>query len=183
MKKFRTKFAVVMSVLALSFISCTVDSSRSVSFDKETFSNEKNVWKSQNLQNYSFEYKFKGKYGTYNKYRGIVTVKDGVGTVDFRCNEDYSHNDTIPEQDSLYYITCIEDIFDNIEKVNNNAQKLIDKKEYDYIQIDVTYDELYHYPKYTEDACVNYKDNRGGAVGSYLPSYFVLRITDFKKSE
>ena len=131
-------------------------------------------WKTLNIKNYSFTYEF----DTYRPeaYKGYVTVKDGVGSVTFEA-ERGSPDKNDPYR-KLYYMTSVEDVFDNTADKYLLLKTKIDEGKGDYLDYHVKYNEDYFF---LED--VAYTTFRPIPPGEPIPigqNGIYFRVKDFK---
>ena len=135
--------------------------------------NNKKNWEILRIKNYSFTYSF----GTYMQgyVVGHVEVKNGIRKVSF---EDIPHH--IPDKDDpkekKYYITSIEEVFDNILSEYLNYKKKLDNKEIERLYYhNVEYDENYFFIKYLSFQTYIPIPDMTGQHG------YSFQIQDFKK--
>lgn len=126
-----------LSIFFMSiFLSCTEasESSPIVNFDREQFSSSKGIWNESKLEKYSFSYAVSGDAGTL--LQANVAVVGGVSsvTVEKVFNEEptYYPEDVLEKQlkefkDTGLYFTCIEDIFDCIDKIDRRNRDNVRK--------------------------------------------------------
>ena len=168
---------IVVAVCVFLFFSCkgTVDPyPNGRPLDVQKLVEMKYKWKTLNIKNYSFTYEF----DTYKPRFcvGHVTVKDGVGTVTFETK--YAH---VPDKnrpsEKLFYITSIEDVFDNMLDDYFRLKKEMDEGKRDYLNYYQQYNEKYFFLEGI--VCSTYrppKDDSEFLIG-IRPLYF--RIKDF----
>lgn len=142
-------------------------------------------WKELNIKNYEFTYDFDDNMHLRSPYyiecRGDVVVKNGVGTVTFYTTPNGSW--MTPNKDDPYekkfYITSIEDVFDNIldDYLRLKRMKEEGKVENIWVRGSVWYDRDYFYLKhigYSIDPSI---------FRSAGPRNAVFRIKKFKVTE
>ena len=135
--------------------------------------NNKKNWEILRIKNYSFTYSF----GTYMQgyVVGHVEVKNGIGKVSF---EDIPHHipDKEDPKEKKYYITSIEEVFDNILSEYLNYKKKLDNKEIERLYYhNVEYDENYFFIKYLSFQTYIPIPDMTGQHG------YSFQIQDFKK--
>lgn len=178
MKK-RLLLYLISLIVSVFCISCKTSNDKGVSYDEKSFNEYKEKWSASEVKNYSFTY----DWSTFmpSEIIGNVKVVDGNGTVEFiKKNEEIPLDKDFkyPEEGSLYYITCMEDLFNHIDEVYKTAKKSVDYGKYEYIQIRVDYDSEFGYPKYTQESRIDGTDRSN--LDGYYDGHYVLRINDFK---
>ena len=170
MKKKFTLFLIL--VVPLLIFSCPKRYENRLLDVVQLKSNKKN-WEALGIKSYSFTYSF----GTYMQgyVVGHVEVKNGIGKVSF---EDIPHH--IPDKDDpkekKYYITSIEEVFDNILSEYLNYKKKLDNKEIERLYYhNVEYDENYFFIKYLSFQTYIPIPDMTGQHG------YSFQIQDFKK--
>jgi len=131
-------------------------------------------WKALCLENYAFTYEFSDRMnatGRYKKYKGFVIVKDGKGTLRF------DKRSRIPSKNNPYeqrfFITSMEDVFDNILEDCFRLQKMKDEGKIDYL--DVSYE--WYDPDYFFLERIGYTSFRPSSA--HGPRIMHFRILDF----
>lgn len=131
------KRIIVASLLALSFVSCGFGE-YTLTFDRETFNRERQLWLEQNIQNYSFRFSNLGP-----GYRSFtIVVQDGEPR--------YIREDTIPDayfpantidyKNGKTLYRTISGFYTKIESWAASGEKGAQES------ITVVYDSVYHYP-------------------------------------
>lgn len=144
-------------VILLIFTSCKMEPESQYIFDKATFDAQKAKWERADLQNYSFEYSISPIIPNY--VCGLVSVKDGVGTVKLilrgldEGSDGYNHEINYLEE--LYGFTIrldtINKVFDLIQTRARLEKKRFDSGELSYYSMKVNYDESYGFPTYADE--------------------------------
>lgn len=173
----------ILLFISLQFCSCITEYPKGIVFNEEQFNIQKEQWQELNPQNYSFEYSF-WEGSCPSLYTGYVKVENGKGTVEFKLPEKVDSTDeSMPKEGSKYYLTCIEDFFDNIYEVYTTALENYNNGDIVYSEITVYYDETYGFPKSTSNLTEkNWKDSKSDLVGVSSSTYS-LQINEFRIDE
>ena len=171
------KLNFVLSLLLCMFsFSCQFQKQQkeTVSFDNKTFLQKLESWNAAGIKNYSFSYSFRTVVP--EEVIGNVTVKDGKGSVSFSYPTEGEF--LVPKEGDLYYITCIEDIFKNIEAEKQLSIKELEENKIDYSHWKIEYDECYFFPKYTYESRGTYNNKSDELTAGTLSDGFLIYILD-----
>ena len=127
---------LIISFCVFSFFACR-EQQRQIyieplkRLDVEKFMENKYKWKALGIKNYSFKYRFRDdvflRYG-WDKYKmcvGNVVVRNGLGTVTFDSySKDFFSPDKNNPDDKCFYITSIDEAFDNVLEYCFKYQKM-----------------------------------------------------------
>ena len=94
--------------------------------DVEEFMENKYKWKALGIKNYSFKYYFRDYvFERYKVCIGNVVVRNGLGTVTFESHlSDFFSPDKDNPDDKCFYITSIDEAFDNVLEYCFKYQKM-----------------------------------------------------------
>ena len=164
----------------LLFVSCKkhIDPyPNGIPLDVQKLVEMKYKWKILNIKNYSFTYEF----DTYRpRYCiGYVIVKNGIGKVTFDTKDGRLNPDKNNPYQKLYYMTSMEDVFDNILDEYLRLKKKKDERKNNYLDYYALYDKEYFFLNYA--VCDTCGPTPNGQPIGCRPSYF--SITDFKVLE
>ena len=147
MKKELYFLCLIFSII--SFLSCKQQDVNRKPFtgrdlDVKKFLEMKAKWQALNIKNYEFKYRFgdstKRHYGgkfSYRAYIGHVVVKNGKGSVKFDESKEYwlyAPDKDDPYQ-NMFYITSMDDVFDNILQDYLALKKMKDEGKLDYLDV------------------------------------------------
>ncbi len=145
----KQRLLIFLMIILVFLFSCN-RSQPSNHLDVKSHNEMLEKWKALNIKNYSFKYYFTTNISAYGprNIQGYVKVKNGVGEVSFK--KDRPGKAT---KGSYYYITSIEDAFNNVLNNYLMYKEKLDKKEISYLWYTESkyrkrYDEKYFFPKY-----------------------------------
>ena len=164
----------------LLFVSCKkhIDPyPNGIPLDVQKLVEMKYKWKILNIKNYSFTYEFDTYMPRY--CIGYVIVKNGIGKVTFDTKDGKLNPDKNDPYKKLYYMTSIEDVFDNILDEYLELKKEKDEGKNDYLDYYAGYDKKYFFLDYA--VCDTFGPTPHGEPIGARPKYF--RIKDFKVLE
>ena len=164
----------------LLFVSCRkhIDPyPNGIPLDVQKLVEMKYKWKILNIKNYSFTYEFDTYRPSY--CIGYVIVKNGIGKVTFDTKNGKLNPDKNDPYKKLYYMTSIEDVFDNILDEYLRLKKKKDEGKNDYLDYYARYDKKYFFLDYA--VCDTFGPTLHGEPNGAGPKYF--RIKDFKVLE
>ena len=170
----------IIAFCVFSFVSCRkhIDPyPNGIPLDVQKLVEMKYKWKILNIKNYSFTYEF----DTYRpRYCiGYVIVKNGIGKVTFDTKDGKLNPDKNDPYKKLYYMTSIEDVFDNILDEYLRLKKKKDEGKNNYLDYYAGYDKKYFFLDYA--VCDTFGPTPHGEPIGARPKYF--RIKDFKVLE
>ena len=170
----------IIAFCVFSFVSCKkhIDPyPNGIPLDVQKLVEMKYKWRTLNIKNYSFTYEFDTYMPRY--CIGYVTVKDGVGKVTFDTKDGKLNPDKNDPYKKLYYMTSIEDVFDNILDEYLRLKKKKDEGKNNYLDYYAVYDKKYFFLDYA--VCNTFGPTPHGEPLGAGPKYF--RIKDFKVLE
>ncbi len=147
MKKELYFLCLIFSII--SFLSCKQQDVNRKPFtgrdlDVKKFLEMKAKWQALNIKNYEFKYEFRdstdrhygGKF-SYRAYIGYVVVKNGIGSVKFDENKEYGlyAPDKNDPYQNMFYITSMDDVFDNILQDYLALKKMKDEGKRNYLDV------------------------------------------------
>lgn len=140
----KTKNIFLLLSIAVLFLSCERVEWKPKLLNTVELEEMKGNWEKLNLKNYSFTYIIGKDMPGF--VEGKVEVKNGIGTVSFSG----SHYTPTPtnQEDKKYYITKVEDIFENLLNEYKKYKKELDYGKIEVLDYSVRYDNVYFFPKY-----------------------------------
>lgn len=161
MKKELYFLCLIFSII--SFLSCKQQDVNRKPFtgrdlDVKKFLEMKAKWQALNIKNYEFKYRFGdstkrhygGKFFNHRIYVGHVVVKNGKGSVKFDENKEYGlyAPDKNDPYQNMFYITSMDDVFDNILQDYLALKKMKDEGKRNYLDASDScrYDIEYFFP-------------------------------------
>ena len=170
---------VVITLILLFIFSCKEEEPKPIHLDVAKLKEMKAKWQGLNIKNYSFTYVF--DRWQPRLHTGYVKVENGVGNVVFDLKYGYVP-DISDEKEKLFYITSMDEVFDNILNMY-----LLDKKRWENGKLDYfDYGDFGHGVKYNpsnffpEKMSVSYDKPGSGMISG---GGITLTITDFKVLE
>lgn len=154
------------------------------SYDEVLFNQMGEKWNNRNLLNYSFEYSVSDIIP--NAVTGIVTVSDGVGSVELTINgltfgdEGYEEELTrYAERNIKIKFNSINEIYSYIKSVVNNRNQEYESKKLIHYDLNIVYDNENFVPSFIEET-LSYKDDFADefVVGDWDGSLY-LKIKNF----
>ena len=182
----RKIIVIIIAFLLIFLLSCSSESpySEGIFFEEEKYIEQKAEWEKLGIKNYSFDYDLVECEFGIPSWKFHVTVVDGVGIINL---DDYPYS-VNPFENQLYYIDCIEDLFDRVNTIYKTGKQDFESGKYIYVKIDVNYNFEYSFPEYVYLRCEtkesqkkNYK-NGEIALGPAHSDYHVV-ISNFKVNE
>jgi len=134
-------------------------------------------WKILNIKDYSFTYEFDTYMPRY--CIGYVIVKNGIGKVTFDTKDGRLNPDKNNPYQKLYYMTSMEDVFDNILDEYLGLKKEKDEGKNNYLDYYAGYDKKYFFLDYA--VCDTFSPTLHKELVGVRAQYF--RIKDFKVLE
>lgn len=128
-------YTILVSIFLLSLVSCPAFVVVGNYYDEKELNNERELWKQNNFQDYSFVFVKKGNSGSKSI---LVEVKNGQNTSD-KTNQ--------------FNIYNMEDVFAYIQSLDANYAQ--SDKYAGTIDFGIKYNKTYHYP---EEIIFNYKE-------------------------
>lgn len=144
------------------------------SLDVHKLLEKKSMWKALGVKNYTFTYRFcdrMNKTGRYREYKGIVVVEDGKGKL--RFDKRFRIPSKYNPDERKFFITSIEDVFDNILEDYLRLKKKKDEGQIDYLDASYQwYDSDYFFLKEVQYTPFTFSS-------SYGPRVMKFEIVDF----
>ncbi len=208
----RTFFILPVAItLLFGFVSCNdskneeekQDLKYSVNFSEEECEQKLNEWKAKKPKKYSFTcYCDDGDFwGIQNYALAKITVTEEESSIKYYKSFFYIDKDDnyqldvsdeeadykLPEKGDLFYITCLDDVFEKAMNIYSKHKDKIESKSYAVTYVDSHYDKNY---SFVNDFCfqVSTFDYSGldfddGENTEHYMSEFFVYITDFKVLE
>jgi len=152
------KFAYAF--LAIAFlISCADENDEGFYFDEKKFMSEWNIWKNQNIKNYSFTLKGKLPYWYYTKailmydYEVNVAVKNGImNSFEYIGKIPYQegNGESVLEPEYVSISDMYQKIYESIKSCERYWKETSDKGCFVSQRYEIRYDQKYHYITYFE---------------------------------
>ena len=136
------KKVLLLVIFCFICFSCDFNKSKKgLCFDIYSFVENKDKWLNSGLENYSFSYSISTYRPEY--IIGDVTVKNkACESAEIYIND----SDRTPvSQDNKFYLNTIEAVFDFIYQEYEDAFKMLESKECQYVEIICEYDDVYGY--------------------------------------
>lgn len=139
------KKVLLLVIFGLMCFSCNFNKSKKgLYFDMSSYVENKSKWQNAGLENYSFTY----SVSTYRPEYiiGEVTVKNNAcESAEIYINDSDLESTPVNPSDK-FYLNTIDAAFDFIYHEYEDASKVIESKEYQYVEIVCEYDDIYGYP-------------------------------------
>ncbi|MBP3709754.1 MAG: hypothetical protein J6I73_05050 [Treponema sp.] len=151
-------------------------------FDENMFMQEKQNWANTNETDYSFMYEFADVIDPNLHVYATSTVSSGKREVSFLTRAEYEEREkeeSVTIRDDVELAT-INDVYKYIEEQKDSYKAEYDAGEYLYVNIEILYDDDFHYPREcTATVIKNANDGTSATLGKQ--NGFSLYVKKFKK--